>query len=275
MGATEARIRHWSERADAYSTLLHPESLFARLAGRLVDRFLEGRLDRDPDAGPFAGRVLDLAAGTGLATRVLLERCPGARVAVAEPAPRMLELARGALGERVEAYHDASCEGLDAVPGTFDLVLCNAAFHLFEDLRSSLQRVARRLEPGRGRLMFNLWGHAVEELREPEPPWRAALDRAAEEAGVRLPEPGPRRGPWTWTARRPPTGGSGLVVDPFPADSDRVPLSFFVDFVETDPGFLPELEAGTRRSLFQRARDLAHGGCAVRTMVFAGRRDAD
>src|SRR5258708_9334845 len=48
-------------------------------------------------------RVLDLGAGTGLLSRIVAEAHPGARLVLVDGAAEMLEHARQALGDRIEA----------------------------------------------------------------------------------------------------------------------------------------------------------------------------
>jgi SAM-dependent methyltransferase len=94
-------------------------------------------------AGPQA-RVLDVGAGTGIASAQLMEA--GAEVLAVEPDPRMAALAAGK-GVRVE---QATFEDWRPAGRTFDLVVFAQSFHWMQPERA-LTKVASILRPG-GRL---------------------------------------------------------------------------------------------------------------------------
>lgn len=94
-------------------------------------------------AGPGA-RVLDVGAGTGIASAQLMEA--GAEVLAVEPDPRMAALT-ASKGVRVE---QATFEDWQPAGRTFDLVVFAQSFHWMEPERG-LTKVAAILSPG-GRL---------------------------------------------------------------------------------------------------------------------------
>jgi SAM-dependent methyltransferase len=96
-----------------------------------------------PLAGLAAPRVLDLAAGTGQVTRLLLAR--GLDVVAVDPAPGMRKvLEHNARAARVLA---GSAEEIPLPDGAVDLVTVGQAFHWF-DLERALPELARVLRPG-------------------------------------------------------------------------------------------------------------------------------
>ena len=102
--------------------------------------------------------ALDLAAGTGKLTRLLL--ASGANVLAVEPLPEMrAELARRVPGVAVLA---GTAERIPLADGYVDAVTVGSAFHWFDETRA-LREIHRVLKPGGGVAL--LW-HAVDE-RDP------------------------------------------------------------------------------------------------------------
>lgn len=242
----EACIRSWDERAAIYAGLSRADPSFRALAGRLVDEL----------PAPFRGRVLDVGAGAGLLTEILLARHPGARVTLTEPAAAMRALAAERLGERA-TYLAAAAEELDAIDGTFDAVLSSAAMHLCDEA-SVFPGVAARLAPG-GTFAFNLWWHSFDETRDEvveSAHGRDAIDRACEALGVepgRWPQPRPAR-VRTRQGLRALAAANGLEPrDPI-VDRDPVPARFLVDFAAMAPAALAHLAPNTRSKVLETAR---------------------
>lgn len=119
-------------------------------------------------------RVLDLACGTGLMSRLLLERAPGLAITGIDLSEESLAIARkdfsakGLLVEDATALEHAvgsgrgairllhgSATDLGALPGAhFDLCIMGNAIHLMPDKDAFLQGVGRVLRPG-ARFAFN------------------------------------------------------------------------------------------------------------------------
>jgi SAM-dependent methyltransferase len=98
-------------------------------------------------------RVLDLGAGTGKLTRVLVAL--GHDVIAVEPSPEMIAQLRRAL-PGVEALEGAA-ERIPVPDGRFDVVTAGQAFHWFDPVRA-LPEIARVLRPGGTLgLVWNLW----------------------------------------------------------------------------------------------------------------------
>jgi SAM-dependent methyltransferase len=109
-------------------------------------------------------RVLDLAAGTGKMTRLLL--ATGADVVAVEPVAAMREQLRRGLG--VEALEGAA-EAIPLPDRSVDAVVVAQAFHWFDAPRA-LAEIARVLQPG-GALAL-VWNERDETV-----PWVAELSR--------------------------------------------------------------------------------------------------
>jgi SAM-dependent methyltransferase len=138
---------------------------------------------------PGARRVVDLGAGTGKLTRVLLER--GLDVVAVEPSAGMrAEFARVLPGVPVL---DGRAEGLPLDDGSVDAVVAGQAWHWVDPARA-VPEVARVLAPG-GCLGL-VWN-----LRSTDEPWLEQLDRllgrtrAPGEGDPEAPVVGPPFGP--------------------------------------------------------------------------------
>jgi len=136
----------------------------AAVLQREVATRLEGRLDL---IRQVPARVLDVGAGTGLATRDLMKRYPKAQVTALDIAPPMLRLAR----RRAPLFRRMPCvcadaEALPFRPDSFDLLFSNLTIQWCHDLDRVFQGFLRVLAPG-GLLMFTTYGpDTLRELRQ-------------------------------------------------------------------------------------------------------------
>ncbi|HWH30347.1 MAG TPA: methyltransferase domain-containing protein [Mycobacteriales bacterium] len=114
-------------------------------------------------------RVLDVACGTGLVTRLAAEAV-GAEGSVAglDPTPGMLQLARSLSPTGIEWY-EAPAEAMPLPDAAFDVVLCSMGLQFFEDKVQGLREMRRVLRPG---------GRAVISTPGPTPPLFQAIDAA-------------------------------------------------------------------------------------------------
>jgi SAM-dependent methyltransferase len=104
-------------------------------------------------------RVLDVACGTGIVTRLAAERV-GADGAVAgvDINPGMLGVARSAAPPELGIdWHEAGAEALPFQDATFDVALCQMGLQFFPDKPAALRQARRVLVPG-GRLVLNVPG---------------------------------------------------------------------------------------------------------------------
>ena len=142
--------------------------------GRGAATYERGRPSYPPDAidrlvrelGIGTDRdVLDLAAGTGKLTRLLVPT--GARLVAVEPVAAMADQLRTAVPD-VEV-HDGTAEAIPLPDGSVDAVVVGQAFHWF-DAPVALAEIARVLRPGGG--LGLIWNE-----RDSSVPWVAELNR--------------------------------------------------------------------------------------------------
>jgi ubiquinone/menaquinone biosynthesis C-methylase UbiE len=116
-------------------------------------------------------RVLDVACGTGVVTRLTAERVgPDGAIAGLDINPAMLAVARSvpSSGAAIE-WHEASAESLPLADGSFDVVLSSLGLQFVPDKMSTLREMQRVLAPG-GQLAIATVG--------PTPPLFAILEQA-------------------------------------------------------------------------------------------------
>jgi SAM-dependent methyltransferase len=125
-------------------------------------------------AGPFTGRrVLDLAAGTGIATRALAAQ--GARVVATDLGPDMLRVLRSRSSRTPVAQ--ARGEALPFARESFDVVTCATAWHWIDRDRRGAETF-RVLRPGGALAVWWSFGglfgddEATEREREIYAKWR-------------------------------------------------------------------------------------------------------
>lgn len=131
----------------------------------VYDRYL-GPVFFEPYAVDLAARVarlrprnlLEIAAGTGIVTRRLLEVLPpGGRLTATDLNEPMLDIARRKIGSdpRVR-WRQADALELPFGDGEFDAVVCQFGLMFFPDKPKGLSEFHRVLVPG-GKLLFNVW----------------------------------------------------------------------------------------------------------------------
>lgn len=146
----------------------------AQTYGASSDAYERGRPSYPPDAvgcvvdelaiGP-PSVVVDLAAGTGKLTRLLVPT--GARVVAVEPVASMRTTLAEAVGDA--GVVAGTAEALPLAAGTVDALVVAQAFHWF-DVATALAEAARVVRPGGGLAL--LWNQRDESVR-----WVAELFR--------------------------------------------------------------------------------------------------
>jgi len=104
-------------------------------------------------------RVLDVACGTGVVTRLAAERVgKDGRVAGLDVSPAMLAVARSltAAGTSIDWY-ETSAEAIPLADGGFDVELCQMGLQFIANKRQALEEMRRVLRRG-GRIVLNLPG---------------------------------------------------------------------------------------------------------------------
>jgi SAM-dependent methyltransferase len=103
------------------------------------------------------GRVLEIAAGTGVVTRALAARLPATTEIVAtDLSDSMLDVARAQGTARPVTWRQADAMALPFADGRFDAVVCQFGAMFFPDKPHAFAEVRRVLAPG-GRFFFSVW----------------------------------------------------------------------------------------------------------------------
>jgi len=96
-------------------------------------------------------RVLDVACGTGVVTRLTAERVGrSGSVAGADINAAMLEVARSSSAESQPsiAWYETTAEAMPLSDGSFDVVLCQLGLQFMRDREAALREMRRVLVPG-------------------------------------------------------------------------------------------------------------------------------
>lgn len=106
--------------------------------------------------------VLEIAAGTGVVTRVLARALPAARIVATDLNQAMLDwaVARGGVGSGV-TWRQADAMALPLEDETFDAVVCQFGVMFFPDRARAFSEARRVLRAG-GSLLFNVWDRIEE-----------------------------------------------------------------------------------------------------------------
>jgi ubiquinone/menaquinone biosynthesis C-methylase UbiE len=172
--------------------------VFKHSSPSLYDRYM-GPLLFDPYARYVAKRVallrpqrvLETAAGTGIATRALLESLPDATVVATDINPAVVDFAaQGVRSERL-TFQQADAQDLPFEEASFDLVLCLFGVMFFPDKVRANAEAHRVLRPGGRYVVVTFNGLELNPL-----------PRAAGEAVASLFSDDPRymeRGPFSYT----------------------------------------------------------------------------
>lgn len=135
------------EIPDHYDKGLGP-NIFVEYGNRLVNHCCEDK----------PKNVIELAAGTGIVSRMLRDRLPAdAQLLVTDLNAPMLEVAKRKFteDEKVE-FSVANAMELPFESNVFDLIVCQFGVMFFPDKPASYREAARILKPG-GRYVFNVW----------------------------------------------------------------------------------------------------------------------
>ena len=134
--------------ADAYDDLLVP---------LMFEPWAQSLLDGHPT---WQGkRVLDLAAGTGVVTRLLADRVGNHGTIVAlDVNPQMLAVARRRLGDNPGnvAFVESPAHPMGLPPESVDVVVCQQGFQFFPDRAAAAAEIHRVLAP-HGKAIVSTW----------------------------------------------------------------------------------------------------------------------
>ena len=141
------------------------DSAFTGSIPSLYDRYL-GPLLFEPYADDLARRaaalrpqrILEVAAGTGIASAALMARLPDASLTVTDLNPDMLAVAmeRLALAAGRVEFRAADAQALPFEDVCFDLVVCQFGAMFFPNRMEAYREARRVLRPG-GHYLLNVW----------------------------------------------------------------------------------------------------------------------
>jgi ubiquinone/menaquinone biosynthesis C-methylase UbiE len=144
-----------ADQAAAFAGTI-PAQYDAKLGPMLFEPYAREIASRIPAA---ASRVLEIAAGTGIVSRHLLDRLgPASTLVVTDLQPGMLDVAAHKIGQdpRVDIRR-ADALALPFGPQEFDVVVCQFGLMFFADPVAGL-REARRVLTFDGVLLLSTWG---------------------------------------------------------------------------------------------------------------------
>jgi len=107
---------------------------------------------------PFnPGRVLEVAAGTGIVTRALLRSLPsGASIVATDLNQPMLDHAATQVSSSRVTWQNADAQALPFPDGSFEAVVCQFGVMFFPDKEKAYREACRVLKPG-GHFIFSVW----------------------------------------------------------------------------------------------------------------------
>ncbi len=123
----------------------------------------------NPYAIDLAGRikqhgkieVLELAAGTGIVTRYLLQALPNADIAATDISEDMMNIAKETIASPKLYWANLDMAAIPFANDSFDLIVCQFGLMFVPDKQKALSEMHRVLKPG-GQLLFNTWGNIAE-----------------------------------------------------------------------------------------------------------------
>jgi len=101
-------------------------------------------------------RILEIAAGTGVVTRALVDALPDADIVATDLNPAMLEQAQATGTARPVEWRQADAMALPFDDAAFDAVACQFGAMFFPDKARAFAEARRVLKPG-GTFLFNVW----------------------------------------------------------------------------------------------------------------------
>jgi SAM-dependent methyltransferase len=155
----------WSSKDRGSAAMSDMNRSFAGSMPAFYDRFLVPVMF-EPFARDLAsrlqglksGRLLELAAGTGIVTRAMVESLPLAvHITATDLNAAMLEQAKSHAGLDRVIWREADALSLPFSDRVFDCTVCQFGVMFFPDKVAGFREAFRVLRPG-GRLMFNVWG---------------------------------------------------------------------------------------------------------------------
>jgi ubiquinone/menaquinone biosynthesis C-methylase UbiE len=107
--------------------------------------------------GMESGHVLEIATGTGVVTRALVQTLPATvGITATDLNPAMLSWARTYPGMARVVWQEADALALPFPDRHFDKVVCQFGVMFFPDKQAAFREILRVLRPG-GEFLFNVW----------------------------------------------------------------------------------------------------------------------
>jgi ubiquinone/menaquinone biosynthesis C-methylase UbiE len=108
------------------------------------------------------GRILEVAAGTGIATRALAKALPpDVEIVATDLNQAMLDLAARRLQAPNVTWRQTDAQTLPFEDSSFDAVACQFGVMFFPDKLAAYREALRVLKPG-GRFVFSVWNSRLE-----------------------------------------------------------------------------------------------------------------
>ena len=240
-------IQSWHKRAHAYNQLIKRWPIFTDMASRLIEYIPNN----------FGGHALDIAGGSGLLSKCLLEKHPAARVTLVEPAENMRALALQQLGSRIDIVN-ATSDSLDALNITVDAALCSASFHLMDEA-IVLPSVASVLNTG-AVFAINCWGHSFDEAVElnQRADWMQYVDLALSEFNQPSLDRSKKTVPTIKSTEnlRIIGGSCGLELIEKKIVTDDIYSQFNIEFAAMSDNFLSHIDNDIRKKVIDQSLEL-------------------
>jgi SAM-dependent methyltransferase len=124
------------------------------LAPLLFNAYAEDIARRTAELSPQ--RILETAAGTGLATIAILEKVPTAHLIATDLNQAMLDVAATRIASANVQFRAADAQALPFPDATFDALVCQFGMMFLPDRTAGYREARRVLKPG-GHFLFNVW----------------------------------------------------------------------------------------------------------------------
>ncbi len=242
----------WEGRSAAYDCLCHTQELFTLLSNRLIDMLPAG----------LQGPVLDIGAGSGLTSELLLARHPRCEMILLDPVEAMIALARHNLAGRRAQFHVTTIEEAPALGIRVVAAIASVSMQYLE-LETAFNALEHVVQPG-GRFAFNLWYHHWQETGDLKgmAGWHGVAQSVCDAAGVAglaAPAP-PMMPPKTREELMSASHRYGFLLVAEHRDEDHSPVAWGIDFMAMNADWpVKGLEPAAREALLRAMHELAAG----------------
>jgi len=134
-----------------------PENYHRDLGAVLFQPYAEDLAGRIGEAA----RVLEIACGTGIVTKTILDRLPRAAIVATDLNQGMIDIAKQHVDSNRVTWRQADAMQLPFADAEFDAVVCQFGFMFVPDKLAAFREVRRVLRRD-GLFMFNVWDSLAE-----------------------------------------------------------------------------------------------------------------